>query len=162
MHIKPISDANYAELLRIAVDTGLFSADEAQTLLGGVLQELADGALPEGHQAAACWEQNGGSPVGWCYFAPDDHAANVWNLWWIGVSPRRHGAGVGLTLLRYVEQEVRNAGGRLLIIETSDAEPLSRARRFYVRNGYAECGRIPDFYAVGEAKVVFARTLGGD
>ena len=67
---------------------------------------------------------------------------------------------MGRALLHHVEQTVRAAAGRLLVIETSDSERLLRARRFYTAQGYSECGRVPDFYGEGEAKVIFARLLG--
>ncbi len=65
--------------------------------------------------------------------------------------------GVGELLLKHAEHTVALQGARLLIIETSATEPLSRARHFYEAQGYLECGRIPDFYSEGDAKVIFSR-----
>lgn len=157
MQIETVNKQDREALLAVAVSTGLFTSEEAEGLLGGVLDGLASGSLPVGHQTAACRLRDGGSLVGWTYFAPDQHAQGVWNLWWIGVNPEHHGVGAGVQLLRHAEKTVTAKGGRLLIIETSDAPALSRARRFYEAQGYRECGRIPDFYAEGESKLVFAR-----
>lgn len=158
---SPLSPpADREALIQLAVDTELFTDEEARALLGGVLDGLASSVLAEGHAAVCCRTQVDQAPGGWCYFAPDDHAAGVWNLWWIGVSPHRHGAGVGRALLHHVEETVRAAAGRLLVIETSESDKLARARRFYTAQGYTECGRVPDFYGEGEAKVIFARRLG--
>ena len=55
---------------------------------------------------------------------------------------------------------VAKRSGRVVVIETSDGDALARARAFYARRGYAERGRVPDFFAPGEAKVIFSRTLG--
>jgi ribosomal protein S18 acetylase RimI-like enzyme len=161
MHIEPVTPQDRNLLLRLAIRTKLFSTEEAESLLGGVLDGLADGSLPEGHQAASYHPTKNESAIGWCYFAPDDHADEVWNLWWIGVDPDNHGAGTGQALLKYVEEKVVSAGGRLLIIETSDSPALARARGFYTRAGYQECGRVPSFYTENEAKVTFARRLTG-
>ncbi|HOB93851.1 MAG TPA: GNAT family N-acetyltransferase [Aquabacterium sp.] len=160
MEITPVAPADREALIQLAVDTELFTDEEARALLGGVLDGLASSVLAEGHAAVCCRTQVDQAPGGWCYFAPDDHAAGVWNLWWIGVSPHRHGAGVGRALLHHVEETVRAAAGRLLVIETSESDKLARARRFYTAQGYTECGRVPDFYGEGEAKVIFARRLG--
>ena len=157
MHIETAQTQDRDALLGIAVRTGLFTPEEAEGLLGGVLDELASDSLPPGHQAAACRLRAGGTLIGWIYFAPDQHAEGVWNLWWIGVDPDHHGHGAGLHLLRHAEKIVSSKGGRVLVIETSDAPALAKARRFYEAQGDRECGRIPDFYSEGESKVIFAR-----
>ena len=157
MQIDAVQPQDREALLEIAVRTGLFTPEEAEGLLGGVLDELASDSLPPGHQAAACRLRASGPLIGWTYFAPDQHAEGVWNLWWIGVDPEGQGLGAGLHLLRHAEKVVASKGGRVLVIETSDAPPLARARRFYEALGYRECGRIPDFYSDGESKVIFAR-----
>ena len=159
MLINSVTPHERAHLLGVATRTGLFSEEEAESLLGGVLDSIEAMELPEGHQAFSCREVTGGVAIGWCYFAPDDHATGVWNLWWIGVDPEEHGTDAGRAMLAHVEERVVGSGGRLLVIETSDSEALARARRFYTRAGYKECGRIPHFYAESEAKVVFARLL---
>lgn len=157
MPITPVHPTDQNALIQLAVATGLFTEAEATDLLGGVLAAHWAGELPPGHQVAACRADLASAPLGWCYFAPDDHADGVWNLWWVGVAPAHHGTGVGARLLDHVEAAVKAAGGRLLIIETSDGDGLARARRFYQGRGYRPCGCIPDFYAEGEAKLVFAR-----
>lgn len=138
---------------------GLFAPDEAEALLGQVADPLVSGALPPGHAAVACRESRDGAPIGWSYVAPDPYADRVWNVWWIGVSPAYHARGVGQALLSHIEQAAMDAGVRVIVIETSDQAPLARARMFYAKRGYEERGRVPDFYAAGDAKVIFTRTL---
>lgn len=159
MHVEAVQPGEREQLLDLAVATGLFSPDDASALLGGVLDGLAAGALPPGHEAVAAREREGGPPVGWAYFAPDPHADRAWNLWWIGVHPAAQGGGAGRALLRHAEQIAAAAGAAMLVIETSSLPAQARARRFYASSGYHDCGRIPDFYAEGDAKVVFARRI---
>lgn len=150
-----------AALLEVAVATGLFLPAEAEVLLGEVLASYHRGALgADAH--VLVWAKGSGEPVeGWTYFAADAHAAGVWNVWWIGAMPARHGHGVGQALLQAAEAHARHAGGRLVIIETSALEGTARARAFYEREGYTECGRVPDFYGEGDAKVVFVKRIVG-
>jgi GNAT superfamily N-acetyltransferase len=161
MFITPVQASEKQELLDLAVRTGLFSPEDAEGLLGGVLDSLSAQELPEGHSAVACRASTGESILGWSYYAPDPYAESVLNVWWIGADPMQHGCGVGSALLSYVETEARKAGARVVVIETSDQPPLARARAFYVKRGYIERGHIPDFYAVSDAKVIFSRTLAG-
>ncbi|WP_071778301.1 GNAT family N-acetyltransferase [Cyanobium sp. PCC 7001] len=161
MIITPIQASERQDLLDLAVRTGLFSPSDAEGLLGGVLDTLSAQELPEGHAAVACRASTGEKALGWSYFAPDPYAEGVLNVWWIGADPPQHGRGVGSALLSHVETEASKAGARVVVIETSDQPPLTRAREFYVKRGYRERGRVPDFYAVGEAKVIFSRTLAG-
>lgn len=82
-------------------------------------------------------------------------------MWWLGVSPSHHGGGVGQAILSNIERDTAAFGARVIVIETSDQEALARARNFYLKRGYEERGRIPDFYAEGDSKVIFSRSLAG-
>ena len=161
MIIGPIQEHEREVLLGLAVRTGLFTAEDAEGLLGGVLDSLAAGELPEGHTAVACRESQDGPAIGWSYYAPDPYAEGVWNVWWLGVSPSHHGGGVGQAILSNIERDTAAFGARVIVIETSDQEALARARNFYLKRGYEERGRIPDFYAEGDSKVIFSRSLAG-
>jgi ribosomal protein S18 acetylase RimI-like enzyme len=160
MIVEPVRADERESLLGLAVHTGLFTAEDAEGLLGGVLDALAAGELPDGHTAVACRESPKGPAAGWAYFAPDQYAEQVWNVWWIGIGPDRHGTGAAQVLLSHVEQTALASGARVVVIETSDQDPMARARKFYVKVGYTERGRIPDFYAEGESKVLFSKSFG--
>lgn len=159
MHLDVVRPAERAALLSLAVATGLFTPDHAEELLGGVLTAWDAGALPPGHRVVACRDAGTDTVLGWSYVAPDPYADRIWNLWWIGADPTMHGTGAGAALLADAEHHAASHEGRLLIIETSDGAPMARARAFYAKHGYVERGRIPDFYAEGEAKVIFARRV---
>ena len=152
---RAVSDNESRALVSLAESTGIFNPGEAEDLLGHVLEELHAGRLAPGHQAHV-WVSTVTAPAeGWVYFAPTSNAEGVWDLWWIGVAPDSQRRGIGDSLLRFVENHVLAADGRLLLIETSSLPAFDPVRQFYSQRGYAECGRIPDFYAVGDAKVIF-------
>lgn len=159
MVIEPVELVERVALLNIALQTGLFAPNEAEALLGSTLDGLADGSLPDTHRAVVCRRAPTGEALGWSYFAPDAYAEGVWNIWWIGVAPDHHGSGAAQALLSHIEKAIAQSGGRIIVIETSDQQPLARARQFYVKFGYSECGRVPDFYGNGDAKVIFARSI---
>lgn len=65
MIITAIRENERDTLLRLAVDTGLFTQEDAEGLLGGILDGLASGELPESHVAIACRESTDGQAIGW-------------------------------------------------------------------------------------------------
>jgi ribosomal protein S18 acetylase RimI-like enzyme len=83
----------------------------------------------------------------------------VWELQMIAVDGAEQRRGIGARMLRAVEDWVRERGGRLLLIETSDQGSFERTRQFYRSHGYAEVARIPDYFADGDGKVSFVRRL---
>jgi GNAT superfamily N-acetyltransferase len=157
--LRPAAPADTPALVALAVSTGLFQPHEADALLRNVLDDLHAGRLGNGHHAEVWADRDGEPPVGWVYFSPDVTANHVWVLWWIGVAPLRHGRGVGEALLAFVEAHVQNAGGRLLLIETSALPALDRSRAFYAKRGYVPCGQVPDFYADGDDKVIYVKRM---
>ena len=157
--IRNVVPADTDALVALAVATGLFLPGEADLLLRQTLDDMHEGRLGAGHFACALYGATGGAPEGWVYFSLNPKADGIWDLWWIGVDPARQGTGVGSRLLSYVEAHVQEQGGRVLIIETSSQPPLAATRAFYRRRGYRECGCVPDFYAPGDGKITFAKTV---
>lgn len=99
--------------------------------------------------------------AGYVCFGRSPMATGIWDVYWIAVDPRLHGRGIGAALLRAAEAQARAGGGRMVLIETGGKESYSATRRFYERSGYHEVARIPDFFAPGDDKVIYARRLDG-
>ena len=95
MIITPVQASERQELLDLAVRTGLFSPEDAEGLLGGVVDSLVAHELPKGHAAVVCRASTGEAILGWSYYAPDPYAESVLNVWWIGADPEQHGRGFG-------------------------------------------------------------------
>ncbi len=62
-----------------------------------------------------------------------------------------------MLLLKRVEDDVKRAGGRMLLIQTSGRPDYVTARAFYAKNGYLEVARIEDYYAPGDDTVIFQK-----
>ncbi len=154
--IRHASVADKAAILDIAVDSGLFPAEHV-----GELSEMMDaqlGATSEGHH----WivqESERGTLQGAAYYAPEALTDGTFNLYFIAVREILKGKGVGSALLHYVEHQLKQEQGRVLIIETSSLDNYNLTRRFYLKHEYTEVARIPEFFSAGEDKVVFWRKL---
>lgn len=101
-------------------------------------------------------------PRGYVCYGPTPLTAGTYDLYWIAVDPACHGRGVGSLLMEYVERQVSDTTSsaeraRLLIIETSSLPRYESARRLYSRHHYREVARIPDFYADGDDRVIYAK-----
>ncbi len=101
-----------------------------------------------------------GRVVGFCYAVPEKLTAGTWNMLAIAVLPSAQGAGAGRALLKHLESALRDRGQRILIADTSGADAYGGTRAFYRKNGYTQEARIRDFWAAGEDKIVFWKSLG--
>lgn len=153
--IRAATLADRAQVQAIAIDTGLFAAEDwpdiEAIMSSSVLGDLED------HVWVVL--ADGAEVVGAAYYAPEPFSYRMWNLYFLGVSPGHQGSGIGAALVAHVEGAVRAQDGRVLIIETSSDDSFASTRQFYAALGYDEEARIREFYAPGDHKVVFWKAL---
>ncbi len=101
----------------------------------------------------------GGKLLGYVVYGPTPCTLGTWDLYWIAVSTAAKGTGVGTVLLKEVEGRLIRSRARQLIIETSSRPPYDPTRAFYLRRGFREVARIPDFYEAGDDKVIYAKSI---
>lgn len=77
----------------------------------------------------------------------------------LAVDPSEHRAGHGRALVRALETHLIETGQRVLVIDTSSDPSQVPACAFYKAMGYAEVGRIPEFWSPGEDKISFSKLL---
>jgi ribosomal protein S18 acetylase RimI-like enzyme len=97
--------------------------------------------------------------LGFCIFAQVPLTESTWCLYWLVVHPEFQRRGVGAALQSSIEREMRDAGGRRIVCETSGRESYTPAREFYQSAGYVEYGRVADYYSPGDACVFFCKVL---
>jgi ribosomal protein S18 acetylase RimI-like enzyme len=155
--MSPHDRARVGEILR---GTGHFREKEVEVAL-----ELFDGgfgigglALDLDYQFVGAYGVDG-KLLGYANYGPTPHTDRTWDLYWIAVAREAHGKGVGSTLLAEVERRLKEAGARLLLIETSSRTDYDATRGFYVARGYTEQARIRDFYAPDDDRVMLTKTL---
>ena len=69
------------------------------------------------------------------------------------------GKGLGTRLLEQSEDSIYALGGRRVYIETSARPLYEPTRAFYLARGYSVVAEMEDFYAPGDAKVVYVKVL---
>lgn len=100
-----------------------------------------------------------GRAVGFCYNEPEALTDRTWNMLALAILPDLQGRKLGSALIAATEERLRARGQRMLIVETSGAEIYAKTRRFYSGNGFDEEARIRDFWAAGDDKVIFRKSL---
>jgi ribosomal protein S18 acetylase RimI-like enzyme len=154
--IRPTTPADTDALVPLADATGVFKPHEI-VALREVLDDYHAANRDEGHVAFT--SEDGGRALGFVYYAPVAMTDNTWEVWWIAVAASEQRRGLGKQLLDFAEADVRDRGGRLLLIDTSSLPNYEPTRQFYLRRGYAISAQIPDFYRDGDDKVVFWKKL---
>ena len=159
MNIRAAVRADIEAIKTIAVETDMFSPDDAGFVDGAVTGSL-DGTL-EDHRWLVS-ETAGGTVIGAAYYAPEPFSDRMWNLYFIAVTPARQGGGVGAALINRVESELRQRGpgdAQVLIVETSSTDQYAMTREFYPKHGFVEEARIRRFYGPDDHKIVFWKLL---
>lgn len=100
-----------------------------------------------------------GTPIGFCYAIPEPHTDGTWNMLAIAVLPERQGNGAGAAIVKALEDKLQEEGRRVLIVDTSGTDAYTKARNFYLKIGYTQEARLRDFWAEGDDKVVFWKSL---
>ena len=153
MNIRLTRHDDLADLQVVLESTGLFP--------GEMLPDMVSGFLSD-EDSTDLWLtlEAGGKAVGFCYAVPEALAEGAWNMLAIAILPAVQGKGYGGALVARLEAVLRERGQRILIADTSGAAAFERTREFYRKAGYAEEARIRDFWAKGDDKVVFWKSLG--
>lgn len=99
--------------------------------------------------------------IGFACYGPTPLTVGTYDLYWIDVADDWKGHGVGRQLLAAIVDEVRAAGGRLLVLDTSGRQDFAKTRAFYERFGFQRAATIPDFYAPGDDLVIYTLPLAG-
>ncbi|HLO43433.1 MAG TPA: GNAT family N-acetyltransferase [Leadbetterella sp.] len=98
-------------------------------------------------------------PVAIGYCVPEKLTDGTYNLLAIGVSQDVQRKGIASQMMNYIEQQLKQKGGRILIVETSSDDAQIGARQFYHKIGYTQAAVIKDFWKDGEDKIVFWKRI---
>jgi len=98
--------------------------------------------------------------AGYICYGPTPLTEGTWDLYWIAVAPDKQRQGIGGALMKSAEKEIMRAKGRLVIIETSSTLAYEKTKRFHTSHGYEIIARLPDFYALGDDKLILQKRLG--
>ncbi|MDX9976035.1 MAG: GNAT family N-acetyltransferase, partial [FCB group bacterium] len=137
--------------------TGFFHADEV-----AVAEELATERLRLGEASGYLFllaDDADGHLAGYACYGPTPCTAASYDLYWIAVAPARQKCGLGRELARRVEAAIHARGGTRIYAETSSRPQYASTRAFYLRLGYQLASLLDDFYAPGDGKATYVKTV---
>ncbi len=140
----------------IVESTGFFSREEADVAVELVDERLAKGAS-SGYEFV--FAEVDAETVGYACFGRVPLTQSSFDLYWVAVRPGKQRGGLGRALVEEVERRVVSLGGGQLYADTSGRQQYAPTRAFYTAMGYAQAARLPDFFAPGDDKVVFAKRI---
>jgi GNAT superfamily N-acetyltransferase len=154
--VRFMSSADRPRITGILRDTPEFKPSEV-----AVAEELIDSYLddPSGSGYHVLVAEADSGVEGYICFGPTPLTEATWDIYWMAVGREKQGQGIGSALLKSAEKEIREHQGRQAIIETSSTPLYEKTRRFHLGEGYEVICRIPDFYAVGDDKLIMQKRL---
>jgi ribosomal protein S18 acetylase RimI-like enzyme len=159
IHFRQLKPSDRPPIEKILISSGKFNDVEIATAI-----ELVDEALEEGEDSGYIFVvlesiNNHDVVLGYACYGPVPLTAGVYDLYWVAVDPSSQGKGFGRRLIDYVEKDVQNRGGRMILIETSSQETYDDTVHFYEHRGYHLEARVRNFYRVGDDKLIFSKEL---
>lgn len=154
LRVAPLERGHRPALETLIRGTELFSPDEKEVALE-VIDAYLDDPGKDYHALGAFTQR--GVLLGYACYGPTPCTTGTWDLYWIAVSGQARGRGIGTLLMEEVEGRLVAQHARLVLIETSSRADYTPTRAFYERRGYEVAARVPDFYAPGDDRVIFAR-----
>jgi GNAT superfamily N-acetyltransferase len=123
-----------------------------------VAMELVDVALTQKDQDdyhPYVLVEEDGTVAAYACFGKNPMTRATYDLYWIATRADRMGKGYGRAMVAFVAGEVRRAGGKLLVIETSSQESYGTTRLFYDKIGATLAATLPDYYDDGDDKIIY-------
>ncbi len=156
--IRPMIQADKPSIMAILRDLPEFKPAEIV-----VAEEVIDSYLLDPHRSDyyILVAEVESTVLGYICYGPTPLTDSTWDVYWQAVELKKQGQGIGRALMDAAEGEIRKAQGSLVLIETSTMPTYEKTRRFHLGQGYEIIGCIPDFYAIGDGKLILQKRLRG-
>ena len=157
-NVRSLVERDRARLLSILIRTRAFTSAEID-----VAMELIDSVLNDPNQKdyqIYCLADDQDQVIGYICYGSVPMTEGTFDLYWIAVDPDFQEKGAGSKLLSFLDEVVKSEGGRLILADTSTIPQYEKTQRFYLKNGFKEVARVPDYYYPGNDRVTFWKKLG--
>jgi len=156
INIRAMNQEDKPSIMQILRSTAEFKRSEVI-----VAEEVIDSHLSDSYRSGyhILVAELNSTIAGYICFGPTPLTEGTWDIYWMAVAPDKQRKGVGSALLESAEKSIREAEGRLAIIETSSTPAYEKTKHFHLGHGYEIIARIPDFYAPGDDKLTLQKRV---
>ncbi len=157
MHVRRTERQDLETIRSIVIATEVFSEEEVAIAVE-LLEIFLNDPLQNDYEIFS-YVDGEGAVQGYICIGPTPATVATYDLYWIAVDPRTHSKGIGTVLLNYVEDMLRQKGGRLLIAETSSTSKYDNTREFYERKKFQKLAHIKEYYKPNDDLVIYGKYL---
>lgn len=150
--IRPVINTDVTHLKEVVDSSELFPSEYLDDMMTDYFQN------PDTEEIWFTYDEIG-MPVALGYCLPEKLTIGTYNLLALGVKKEFQGKGIAGEMMKYIEQQIKNKDGRILIVETSSNPAQLAANQFYAKMDYTREAVIRDFWNDGEDKIVFWKKL---
>jgi ribosomal protein S18 acetylase RimI-like enzyme len=123
-----------------------------------IAAELAEENLIKGEEQSGyicIIAEKDDEPVAFACYGKTPCTVDSYDLYWIAVHQNQKGGGIGKIVLKMVEEDIKNLGGKNIWIETAGRKLYDPTRKFYQNYGCKLMAELPDFYAKDDSKLIY-------
>ena len=153
---KSVKKRDIEAVRSLVAATGFFSEDE-QALAAELVSEALDRGEASGYFFLFADTNHG--LAGYTCYGPIPATQSGFDLYWIAVARDQQGSGLGRLLLEASETDARARGATQMHVDTSGRAQYAPTRAFYEHMGYERAAVLENFYAPGDAKVIYRKIL---
>ncbi len=157
MEIRSPVKKDRERLHSMLIRTQVFTSEEID-----VAMELIDIVLKDQGQkdyTIYCMVNDQDQPVGYICYGPTPMTQRNFDLYWIAVDPDYQNHRIGSKLLVFLGETVKALKGRMILADTSSIAEYENSRIFYIKNGFQEVARIPDYYWPGNDRITYCKRI---
>jgi ribosomal protein S18 acetylase RimI-like enzyme len=123
--------------------------------------EIVDEYLNKGKESGYFFiiAEGEGKVLGYINYGAVPCTQTSWDIYWIAVRKDSMNLGLGKTLLKMAESDIKSMNGLNIWVETSGRKDYDPTRAFYLKAGYSVATELTDFYAPGDNKVIYHRKV---
>jgi ribosomal protein S18 acetylase RimI-like enzyme len=100
-----------------------------------------------------------GQVVAFACYGPAAGTEGTCRLYWLVVTPALQHQGIGKEILAWIEQQMREEGARLVVIEITSEDKYAAFVRFFTDQQYKQAGRIKNYFRTGEDMLFYVKYL---